>query len=71
MPRTIAADCDGVYAFDPAVWCTTASLSTGTTIGFARTISSFAPHAERETIAGSSALATARLGAASTRDQSS
>jgi hypothetical protein len=27
MPRTIAADCDAVYEFEPAVWCTTANCT--------------------------------------------
>src|SRR3954454_10649194 len=71
MPRTIAGACARVYEFVPAVWCTTASLSVAAITGLWRTISSSAPQPERSTIAGPTAVLTARVAFVVTRDHNS
>ena|SRR2546429_5031901 len=62
MPRTIAADCERVYEFVPAVWCTSASCRLGAYWDAARLIDSFAPHANREMTGGEPASEECRSG---------
>jgi len=66
IPRTIAADWLLVYAFEPAVWWTTANETARAYRGAPRVISSFAPHARRSTIFGVPVIAVVRSGVLST-----
>jgi hypothetical protein len=62
IPRTIAADCDAVYLFEPAVWWTTAKPRLVAYDGAPLRILSSAPHDGRVMIDGEPAIARLRGG---------
>src|SRR5262245_56829199 len=65
IARTIAADSDREYEFDPTVWWTSAKRTARAYVGADRRMRSLAPHAERERIRGDEAVETPRNGTAS------